>query len=106
MHLSARACPHSTPLITPPPLNPPNPPLHTHPSTLHPPLLCQGILSGTLSYIFNTYKAGAAFSSVVAAAKELGYTEPDPREDLSGGGQGGGPGGGMSGGLQGGQRGL
>ena len=55
-----------------------------------PPPFAQGILSGTLSYIFNTFKAGQAFSSVVAQAKELGYTEPDPREDLSGGERGGG----------------
>lgn len=44
----------------------------------------EGILSGTLSYIFNTWKAGEPFSDVVLKAKELGYTEPDPREDLSG----------------------
>ncbi|KAI8476646.1 MAG: homoserine dehydrogenase [Monoraphidium minutum] len=44
----------------------------------------EGILSGTLSFIFNTFRPGDAFSSVVARAKELGYTEPDPREDLSG----------------------
>ena len=44
----------------------------------------EGILSGTLSYIFNTWKAGEPFSSVVLKAKELGFTEPDPREDLSG----------------------
>lgn len=45
----------------------------------------EGILSGTLSYLFNTYKPGDAFSGVVAQAKALGYTEPDPRDDLSGG---------------------
>lgn len=44
----------------------------------------EGILSGTLSYLFNTYKPGDAFSAVVAQAKALGYTEPDPRDDLSG----------------------
>ena len=44
----------------------------------------EGILSGTLSYIFNSWKAGEPFSDVVMKAKELGYTEPDPREDLSG----------------------
>lgn len=44
----------------------------------------EGILSGTLSYLFNTYKPGDAFSGVVAQAKALGYTEPDPRDDLSG----------------------
>ena len=47
-------------------------------------LQVEGILSGTLSYIFNTWKAGEPFSEVVMKAKELGYTEPDPREDLSG----------------------
>jgi aspartokinase/homoserine dehydrogenase 1 len=44
----------------------------------------EGILSGTLSYIFNTWQAGSPFSEVVLKAKELGYTEPDPREDLAG----------------------
>lgn len=44
----------------------------------------EGILSGTLSYIFNTWQLGTPFSDVVLKAKELGYTEPDPREDLSG----------------------
>ncbi|KAG2449232.1 hypothetical protein HYH02_005978 [Chlamydomonas schloesseri] len=44
----------------------------------------EGILSGTLSYIFNTYKPGMKFSDVVADAKAKGYTEPDPRDDLSG----------------------
>jgi len=44
----------------------------------------EGILSGTLSYIFNTFKPGVPFSSVVADAAAKGFTEPDPREDLSG----------------------
>jgi len=44
----------------------------------------EAILSGTLSFIFNTYKAGTNFSDVVKQAKEKGYTEPDPRDDLSG----------------------
>ena len=44
----------------------------------------EGVLSGTLSYIFNTWQQGQRFSDVVAQAKALGYTEPDPREDLSG----------------------
>jgi aspartokinase/homoserine dehydrogenase 1 len=45
----------------------------------------EGVLSGTLSYIFSTYKAGGQpFSVVVSEAKEKGYTEPDPRDDLSG----------------------
>lgn len=44
----------------------------------------EGVLSGTLSYIFNTVGPGVSFSEVVLEAKRLGYTEPDPREDLSG----------------------
>ncbi|MCU0417510.1 MAG: bifunctional aspartate kinase/homoserine dehydrogenase I [Cytophagaceae bacterium] len=44
----------------------------------------EGILSGTLSYIFNTFKGDKKFSDVVKEAKEKGYTEPDPRDDLNG----------------------
>lgn len=44
----------------------------------------QGVVSGTLSFIFNELAAGKTFSSAVLTAKERGYTEPDPREDLSG----------------------
>jgi bifunctional aspartokinase / homoserine dehydrogenase 1 len=44
----------------------------------------EGILSGTLSYIFNTFKGDKKFSEVVKEAKEKGYTEPDPRDDLNG----------------------
>ena len=44
----------------------------------------EAILSGSLSYIFNTFNGIKSFSSVVREAKEKGYTEPDPREDLSG----------------------
>ena len=45
----------------------------------------EGIFSGTLSYIFNEFGAGSVkFSEVVKAAKEKGYTEPDPRDDLNG----------------------
>lgn len=44
----------------------------------------EGIFSGTLSYIFNTYDGSQKFSDVVKQAKELGYTEPDPRDDLNG----------------------
>jgi aspartokinase/homoserine dehydrogenase 1 len=44
----------------------------------------EGILSGTLSFIFNTYTAGKKFSEVLREAKGKGYTEPDPREDLNG----------------------
>lgn len=44
----------------------------------------EGVFSGTLSYIFNELGKGRIFSEIVREAKELGYTEPDPREDLSG----------------------
>lgn len=44
----------------------------------------EGILSGTLSFIFNQFVPGKSFAGVVKQAKEKGYTEPDPREDLSG----------------------
>ncbi|MBL0048695.1 MAG: bifunctional aspartate kinase/homoserine dehydrogenase I [Bacteroidetes bacterium] len=44
----------------------------------------EAVLSGTLSYIFNSYKKGIQFNEVVLQAKEKGYTEPDPRDDLSG----------------------
>ncbi|MGH9884665.1 MAG: ACT domain-containing protein, partial [bacterium] len=44
----------------------------------------EGILSGTLSYLFNRFDARTSFSSLVTQARELGYTEPDPRDDLSG----------------------
>jgi aspartokinase/homoserine dehydrogenase 1 len=44
----------------------------------------EGILSGTLSYLFNSFDGNRSFSSLVAQARELGYTEPDPRDDLSG----------------------
>ncbi|KAG2634189.1 hypothetical protein PVAP13_2NG221500 [Panicum virgatum] len=44
----------------------------------------EGIFSGTLSYIFNNFEGTRTFSDVVAEAKEAGYTEPDPRDDLSG----------------------
>ena len=44
----------------------------------------EGVLSGTLSYIFNELRKGGRFSDIVRKAKAAGYTEPDPREDLSG----------------------
>jgi len=47
-------------------------------------LTVSGILSGTLSYIFSEMVNGVSFSNAVFAAKKAGYTEPDPREDLSG----------------------
>uniref|UniRef100_A0A1D1Y0W5 Homoserine dehydrogenase n=1 Tax=Anthurium amnicola TaxID=1678845 RepID=A0A1D1Y0W5_9ARAE len=43
-----------------------------------------GSLSGTLGYVMNEVQDGKPFSEVVRAAKRLGYTEPDPRDDLSG----------------------
>lgn len=43
----------------------------------------EAVLSGSLSYIFNSFKSGESFSALVDRAKKLGYTEPDPREDLS-----------------------
>ncbi len=47
-------------------------------------LKIEGVLSGSLSYIFNTYETGQSFTELVYRARELGYTEPDPRDDLSG----------------------
>jgi aspartokinase/homoserine dehydrogenase 1 len=44
----------------------------------------EGIFSGTLSFIFNTLKEKDSFSEIVKIAQERGYTEPDPRDDLSG----------------------
>jgi aspartokinase/homoserine dehydrogenase 1 len=43
-----------------------------------------GILSGTLSYLFNTFDGRVPFSALVREAHRVGFTEPDPREDLSG----------------------
>lgn len=47
-------------------------------------LRIQGVLSGTLSYILNTFEGDTTFSEIVTKARELGYTEPDPRDDLNG----------------------
>jgi len=44
----------------------------------------EGVFSGTLSYLFNSFDGSVPFSEIVRMAKEKGYTEPDPREDLSG----------------------
>jgi aspartokinase/homoserine dehydrogenase 1 len=44
----------------------------------------EAILSGSLSFIFNTFDGSKSFSTVVREAKEKGFTEPDPRDDLSG----------------------
>ena len=43
-----------------------------------------GALSGTLGAIFSDVASGKPFSTAVRSAKKLGYTEPDPRDDLSG----------------------
>jgi aspartokinase/homoserine dehydrogenase 1 len=44
----------------------------------------EGILSGTLAYLFNVFDGSKPFSRIVVEAKESGYTEPDPRDDLGG----------------------
>jgi aspartokinase/homoserine dehydrogenase 1 len=44
----------------------------------------EGIFSGTLAYLFNIYDGGTAFSDIVRDARQRGFTEPDPRDDLSG----------------------
>lgn len=47
-------------------------------------LKLEAVLSGTLNYIFNTFSASIPFSKAIMMAKEEGYSEPDPRVDLSG----------------------
>ena len=44
----------------------------------------EGLLSGTLGYVLSEVSAGVPFSRAVRSAKAKGYTEPDPRDDLSG----------------------
>ncbi len=44
----------------------------------------EGVLSGSLSYIFGKLEEGMSLSQATAIAKENGFTEPDPRDDLSG----------------------
>jgi aspartokinase/homoserine dehydrogenase 1 len=44
----------------------------------------EGVLSGSMSYIFNNFNGQKPFSKIVAEARQLGYTEPDPRDDISG----------------------
>jgi aspartokinase/homoserine dehydrogenase 1 len=44
----------------------------------------EAVLSGTLNFVFNNYDATRKFSEVVKQAQDEGYTEPDPRLDLSG----------------------
>jgi aspartokinase/homoserine dehydrogenase 1 len=43
----------------------------------------EAVLSGTLSFIFNTFDGSKPFSDLVREAKAKGYTEPDPRDDLN-----------------------
>ena len=47
-------------------------------------LKIEAVLSGSLSFIFNSFTGDKKFSEIVAEARELGFTEPDPRDDLSG----------------------
>ena len=44
----------------------------------------EGVFSGTLSYLFNTFNGTVPFSALVREAHRMGYTEADPREDLTG----------------------
>lgn len=44
----------------------------------------QAVLSGTLNFVFNNYDGSRSFAQVVKQAQDEGYTEPDPRLDLSG----------------------
>ncbi len=44
----------------------------------------EGVLSGTLNFVFNNYDGTRSFAAVVRQAQDEGYTEPDPRLDLSG----------------------
>ena len=48
----------------------------------------EGVFSGTMSYLFNMFSPtsgqGCKWSEIVLKAKELGFTEPDPRDDLNG----------------------
>lgn len=48
----------------------------------------EGVFSGTMSFLFNSFQPlagqGGKWSAEVAKAKDLGYTEPDPRDDLNG----------------------
>lgn len=44
----------------------------------------EAVLSGTMNFIFSSFEKGKDFSAIVHEAKEKGYTEPDPRDDLNG----------------------
>ena len=43
-----------------------------------------GLFSGTLAWLFNCFDGSRPFSELLLEARSMGYTEPDPREDLSG----------------------
>ena len=43
-----------------------------------------GVVSGTMTYLFNQLEQGVAFSEAIVDARKKGYAEPDPRDDLSG----------------------
>jgi homoserine dehydrogenase len=47
-------------------------------------LALEGVFSGSLSWLFNQYDGSRPFSALLREARQLGYTEPDPRSDLSG----------------------
>jgi len=47
-------------------------------------LTLDGVFSGSLSWLFNQYDGSRPFSALLREARQLGYTEPDPRSDLSG----------------------
>ncbi|NII12100.1 homoserine dehydrogenase [Oleiagrimonas sp. C23AA] len=47
-------------------------------------LTLEGVFSGSLSWLFNQYDGSQPFSALLQRARELGFTEPDPRSDLSG----------------------
>ncbi|MFZ0869290.1 MAG: homoserine dehydrogenase [Rhodanobacter sp.] len=47
-------------------------------------LTLEGVFSGSLSWLFNQYDGTRPFSELLREARRLGYTEPDPRSDLSG----------------------
>ncbi|GGY14865.1 hypothetical protein GCM10008098_02150 [Rhodanobacter panaciterrae] len=47
-------------------------------------LTLEGVFSGSLSWLFNQYDGSRPFSVLLREARQLGYTEPDPRSDLSG----------------------
>ncbi len=47
-------------------------------------LALEGVFSGSLSWLFNQYDGTRPFSALLREARECGYTEPDPRADLSG----------------------